>query len=354
MTGRRQASCTAWALGYGLMTYRMNRVSGRQYGPKDTLDPKHAFSPAYLYNLLRMVDGQDCLYGADLDKLFALVMFSGCCDLETMPYDTALGSCKTMLPTTVMREATANQVPPAISMAPFNATQWKYHLSEGRPIVAYMAMCDSVVHRGFNRTDTSAYIWDDLLHTGGCFGHTVLCTGYTAEGNFIFRNSFGKDWGKNGDFQMTHTVAEYKISTGYILTSDTAHTRVTGRGKRMDKDTLTGPLIKERIAPGRFQVMNDKRITLARYSEKQGEALIHVHDIDSDTLQQTMVVRPGQSYVFYEEGQALKVRYELRSKLRRWIDRSVPLVWETRTALDDPYLRLRNKSLEQFRKALGR
>ena len=61
-----QGSCTAWAVAYGARSYYDGLVQGQ------ALEPRLAFSPAYIYNQIR-ASSSDCSAGSNIEKALNLL-----------------------------------------------------------------------------------------------------------------------------------------------------------------------------------------------------------------------------------------------------------------------------------------
>jgi hypothetical protein len=348
----RQYSCTAWSIGYGLMSYRFNRALDRTYAPGDILDPKDAFSPAYLFNLMKQFGDQNCETGLSLQDVTRFVMYSGCSKLSEVPYDTAVTACTKPFKNRVIPSAVAKHAPPSTYLNGFDAVQWKYHLSEGRPIVVGISPTCEFMEGGYNRKETGPYIWEWNAKYTTCPGHAVVCTGYADDTTFTFRNSYGQDWGDHGDFRATYKVLEYKCTGGYVMPNDTMPVFPQFPGKPADNDHLVGATVKEKIKAGTFQMINDQRYDMVDIDPRDNRAIIHVHDLNTDTLQQSLVVHFDQPYVFYEDGQSISIVLRPRRGWRQLFSKASVLHVYVIEQEEDPHLQARDDRLKRIREGI--
>lgn len=345
----RQYSCTAWALGYGLMSYRLNKLAGRVV--PDTLNAAQTFSPAYLFNLMKFIDGSDCTSGVDFESLAEMVPLSGCAWWQELPYDTAVTACRKRLLPQVMLDAMRNHTPPMVQLDKYNIAQWKYHLAEERPIVATIVIDSSFVHSGAATNGERPFVWD-LPHWGkNDGGHAVVCTGYDGDSTFTFLNSFGERWGEHGYFKATWEVLLYKCYGAYIMSNDTAATWAADPGRAADKDVLTGSGVRESFKPGEFQEINGLKVKFTDLRNGGEQAVVQFFDACSDSLLQTLVVPRDQPHTFYHEGRSITYAWRKRSGPASWFDHSVPFTVAEVPAQEDAFVKRRNEQLKALRRA---
>lgn len=346
----RQYSCSAWAMGYGLMSYRLNRLAGRTYKPTSTLDPKHTFSPAYLYNLMKWIDGSPCTSGCDMDKLAQYVALGGCCTWQEMPYDTALNSCKDRLADlAIEKEAMKQQTPPAVLLDGYNPAQWKYHLAEKRPIIMWFCMDTAFTRGGFRAGGDREFVWDldTKCPRGG--GHCVVCTGYDdADSTFTFINSFGPAWGHHGYFKATYHVLAARSGAGYVMTNDTARLGALNVADLPHDRTLSGVKVKSVMKVGDIHLVNDDKVSLRHVAKDHSTAVVHVFDTDSDTIPRTIHMEHERSYTIYQGDSTVTITYGKRNWLLRAFNRRVPVTITTGATAEDPYIMHRDEFLKSL------
>ena len=90
----------------------------------------------------------------------------------------------------------------------------KASLIEGIPI-----LCGIYVNDAFKKFNSWNYTYKPTSKTGS--GHAVLIIGYDdSKGVLVFRNSWGKDWGNNGYFEMPYSNFEkYSFDWWRILSA---------------------------------------------------------------------------------------------------------------------------------------
>ncbi len=186
-----QGSCVAWSSAYAARTIMEAASAG--------VDPNSiAFSPAYLYNQIKMANCQ----GSLLPDAMQMMLRDGSVPNKFFPYNP--NTCS-KLPDPSLR-ALAQQyrtrgfqrlTKGAGLAVDFNSI--KQHLAAGAPVVIGM-----MVPRSFMQDMYGEKVWhpengDDPNRTQG--GHAMCVIGYDDNlegGAFQIMNSWGNEWGQNG------------------------------------------------------------------------------------------------------------------------------------------------------------
>ena len=346
----RQYSCTGWAYGYGLMSYRRNLGDGRTYPRTGDPDPSVTYSPAYLFNLMKSFDRSACTTGVSFEQLAEVAMIAGCCTWAELPYDTAITACTT-LPPKVMLEAIPHHTPAMVSLD-MDKEQWKYHLSEGRPILTLIVIDSVFIDDGYATQGQQDFVWrwdPDHVNEGG---HAVVCTGYVNDSIFTFINSFGQQWGNQGHFKAEWRMLANQCYGRYVMPNDTTSIWPAHPGLTSDSKDRTGNAVKDRMVPGEYQVVNGQKFKLAGIAADHQSAVVQVFDAGTDTLLQTLNMWSDQDYVFYEDSSSIHVRYADRSAIGRALRGSVPFTMSRTDAKADPAVIDRKTMLDRIHKSL--
>lgn len=354
----QQGSCVAWALCYGLMSYRQNRWNDITYEPGDPMDSTATFSPAYLYNFVQqsyVIPGQInislCDDGTNIEWMMQMAMLTGACSMEDMPYDTALASCMQRVHYEVILKSIPAHIPPAIGLGNANFEQWRYHLAEGRPILIGFAPTTEFIQGGFAAQGKQPYTWKwyPINHLAKGGGHAVVCTGYDrTDSTFSFMNSWGQHWGYRGHFKATEERLEQACGFAYILANDSTADWPTAPGEPADDDHLTGTHVREEFKPGEFQQINGKKVQLTSLHPKGHEGVVQLFDTRTDSLMRSITVRADQPYDVYGKEERVRIELDRPSLLSRVFGRPVRFTMTTHPVKDDPYLRERQAQIRRF------
>jgi len=195
-----QGSCVGWAVAYALKTYQ-EQVE-RSWG---TDTPSHQFSPAYVYNQIK-IDG--CPDGSFITDAFELLAEQGCCTLATMPYDE--DDCDTMPSESARQGAKPFRIASSRKVNVQDTTELRTHLAAGFPIVIGME-----VYRNFlSLRGRTVY---DKVEGEYLSGHALCVVGYNHNAStFRVMNSWGMFWGDDGYFRITYDVFKQIVREAYV------------------------------------------------------------------------------------------------------------------------------------------
>ncbi len=203
---KKTGTCTAWTVGYGLMSYYRKIEFGMPWGRETYC------SPSFIYNQLTY----DCSKGIYIYEALDILKKIGVCTLEDMPFE-----CGRKVEQWQVKKAKQNRIE-KYNRIDINIKDFKYHLSEGRPIVIAAEL-----NRGFGKSFLKSYkgykIWDDTSNTYyGNYSepsyHAMLVCGWDNElDSFKVLNSWGKDRERNGGFEWIHyDVVKAKVYRAYV------------------------------------------------------------------------------------------------------------------------------------------
>jgi alpha-tubulin suppressor-like RCC1 family protein/C1A family cysteine protease len=195
-----QGSCVAWAVGYALKTYQEN--AERNWG---AAIPAHQFSPAYIYNQIKV---GNCMSGSYITDALGILSRQGCGTLANMPYtDTG---CDAVPPPPAVQEAVKYRISSWRRVNVQDPQEICTHLAGGFPVVIGM----KVYTNFFSLNGDTIY----RQISGVMEGYHALCVvGYdSSSGYFIVMNSWGRGWGNRGYFKITFALFRQLVTEGYV------------------------------------------------------------------------------------------------------------------------------------------
>jgi hypothetical protein len=218
----KQASCGGWALGYGLATYNWNRSRNERPDTTFLADPANVFSPTFIYTLTITTERiTDCSKGIQLPDAVRLACDTGCATVMQFPIDTSHTDCIRPIHDSVFVGAYRNRLGYPVELDNFNdPVQWKYHLSQGNPVLIYVTISEAYFLQGFLTQGKRPFVWNEPVPTDptwdGRDGHIMVCTGYNGD-TFRVLNSWGTKWGDRGYLEVPRTVLHLFCSGAYIV-----------------------------------------------------------------------------------------------------------------------------------------
>lgn len=192
----RQASGTAWASGYTAMTYLMRK--------KYNADSSYVCSPAFIYNQLN--DRQN--KGIEIYRALELLKTRGCPHFENMPYREYDYMYHPSIEATT--DAYNYRVTDYGRVDYVDLTQIRAHLLQGNIVIVTVAMFENIF-------ELDSLVWEQPV--GRPMGlHTVALIGYdNYEEQFIFMNSAGREWGKDGYGAIPYAWFLRLASNAYVI-----------------------------------------------------------------------------------------------------------------------------------------
>ena len=299
----KQASCSGWAIGYGLATYMWNKLRGR---PSDTTflaDPANVFSPSFVYNLTATGEkNSNCEVGVQLPNAIQLVCDTGCATWLQFPVDTNSVHCITHVPDSAFTGAFRHRMARPVSLDNFNSAQWKYHLTQGRPVVFFVSISDPLFLTGY-LTDGKPFVWNESFPSNwsGREGHIMVCTGYR-DNTFIALNSWGSNWGQRGYVEIPDSVLNWACSDAYVLQAGYAPMLLvapkTADPQKLGHDQrLTGTL-----GDGETHSADSISYRVLQTSADGLGKIIEILDAGTNNRAHSLEVRLGQPVTFHHEG----------------------------------------------------
>ncbi len=208
----RQGSCVGWASAYAARTILHARQTGQN--PRNT-----AFSPSYVYNQIAFEGCQ----GTYLHYAMETMLKNGALPFSEFEYNE--GSCRLKPSSQEVREAQQFKIK-GYERLSVNHNNYKVdinairqHLASGAPVVIGMMVGESFTYSMKNKN-----LWQpsraDLSGSSRLGGHAMCVIGYddtalNGEGAFHIMNSWGSDWGENGNAWVGYKNFEYFVKEAY-------------------------------------------------------------------------------------------------------------------------------------------
>ncbi|MFZ1686471.1 MAG: C1 family peptidase [Flavobacteriales bacterium] len=294
----RYQSCTAWAIGYGLMTYDHNRTNGIRPDRHRHPEPSTVFSPGYLFNMVKRYAAPDtsanpCMHGVDMQATFTIACEWGNVPASIYGYEGAAMDCRDTVSPGVMQDALHRKLRMPVALyndcdscdvpeGPFDPVQWKYHLAQGEPILVGMFV-DCTLLRGGDSAYAAGkpFTWNcpraaDDTCSGG---HAIVCCGYDdADSTFLFFNSFGTKWGSAGYCKMTYRTLIGNCLQAFIFTGPINKNIKAGMMAQVQLATTTDTTTFVKLKAGSQCHLDGMGITLAEHDGKKETALVQLVD----------------------------------------------------------------------------
>lgn len=200
-----QGSCVAWAVAYAARSYYDGLAAGQ------ALNPKSAFSPAYIYNQIRSKQS-DCLSGSSIEGALNLLKNQGVARLEDFPYSD--NNCSRIPSNAVRSSAFSNAIRGWKSIKYGQIETVKGELYRGNPVVVGMNIPDSFQYvRG-------PAIFSDL-NASSRGGHAMTIVGYDDQrGAFKLLNSWSTSWGDGGYGWVDYDAMALRGREYYVMQVD--------------------------------------------------------------------------------------------------------------------------------------
>ncbi|MAD98417.1 MAG: hypothetical protein CMB99_13920 [Flavobacteriaceae bacterium] len=203
-----QGSCVGWATAFGARTIS-NAIKN---GWKNNLYKinQNVFSPAYVYNKIRV---NDKCQGAYIENAMKVLNSSGSAKMMDFPYDVK--NCTRTASSYVNSKASNHKIVSFEKLARWNnpvnlVGKVKKAISEKNPVVIGLFKFSSL------KTDYNN-VW---IPSNGSYGHAMVVVGYDdnkAGGAFEIMNSWGTRFGRNGFFWIKYSDFARQVKTAYVL-----------------------------------------------------------------------------------------------------------------------------------------
>jgi len=222
-----QGSCVGWAVGYYYKTF----LEGKERG-WDLSDPAHICSPAFIYNQIN--GNQDG--GSFISDALKLLTRQGCASLSDMPYNpddyTTLPNTTQLLNAINWRSddfgflfysdsencdlnadnSNNDLCRRKTPLTDENIDAMKAILANGNVLVISIPIFSNF----YNAKDVYTGPTSDSTYEGG---HAMVVCGYDDTiGGFKVRNSWGTNWGNNGETYLTYDFIKNYVWSGAFMT----------------------------------------------------------------------------------------------------------------------------------------
>lgn len=153
-------------------------------------------SPLFIYYTTRAIMGTLKVdSGVDNRSMLKALARFGWCDLELMPYTGKVKDIQEEPSPAAIEQAKERKITEYRSV-PQTLVQMKSCLADKHPFIAGFTVYESLES---DEVEKTGIVPMSLLSERAMGGHDVLIVGYDdATQSFLFKNSWGKAWGKNG------------------------------------------------------------------------------------------------------------------------------------------------------------
>ena len=204
----RQGSCVGWASAYGARTISY-AIKNNWQNQTDRIT-QNAFSPAFVYNQIRV---NDKCQGAYIENAMKLMNNTGAAKLTEFPYTDQ--SCLSNPSDYLKNKAQENKIFTYERLArwsnPTNlVNNVKKAISSKKPVVFGLFQYGRLIVDSNN-------VW---IPNSGNGGHAMVVVGYDdykAGGAFEIMNSWGTNFGRGGFFWIKYADFERQVKTAYVL-----------------------------------------------------------------------------------------------------------------------------------------
>ena len=344
-----QASCTAWAMSYGLATFRDNWERGHRPDRSQPPDLEHVYSPGFLFNMVKQYEQPDtsaraCLFGVDLGATFTIACEWGNSPWAVYPYDSRNDGCRDHVDTTVIVRAQQHKLPRAVALwhsnkgggpteLPFDPVQWKYHLARKEPVVVSISIDCSFTYGGDSAwREHRPFVWDvdSVGNDDACSGgHVMVCTGYTdRDSTFTFLNSFGQQWGDSGYVKLTYRTLRsiYITREAYIFSQQWWRALPVPVGKPVQETPVVDSTLSASIKPGQVHLFHDLEVRVVTISPDERNIVVQFTDTAHTKPVTTMEFPRGVKRSFLYEEKLWSFTYFEPGVLRSFLGNALPFV----------------------------
>ena len=204
----RQGSCVGWASAYGARTIAYAVKNNWQN--QTARITENAFSPAFVYNQIRV---NDKCQGAYIENAMKLMNNTGAAKLSEFPYTDQ--SCLSNPSNYIRTKAQDNRILTYERLAKWSTptnlvNNVKKAISSKKPVVIGLFQYSRLVVDSNN-------VW---MPNSGTNGHAMVVVGYDdykAGGAFEIMNSWGIRFGRGGFFWIKYSDFERQVKTAYVL-----------------------------------------------------------------------------------------------------------------------------------------
>jgi hypothetical protein len=206
-----QPSCTAWATGYGFMSFYQACKASREVKTES-----HIYSPSYIYQNIKELSCPDCSCGTYISDALNFLKNTGNVSITDCPYNSSDCSKPNSKLATIASNYKIKDWYRVEDVKNFN--ELKTFLSKDMPVIIAV-YTDDVFSGFYNKTENDIYKRTPSDDKDGL--HAILLVGYdNSKHAFKILNSYGKTWGANGYAWIDYDSFKAMIAEGYVVQKD--------------------------------------------------------------------------------------------------------------------------------------
>ena len=366
----KYASCTAWAIGYGMMTYHHNEANGIVPDKSLATDPADVYSPAYLYTMVKRYaqpDSSDapCMSGVDVEATLTVAVEWGDPLMTHFKQRRKQLWCRDTIPPSVMDIALEHKLRTPVALyhdrlhgagaleIPFDPVQWKYHLFKHDPILASIFVDCAFIDGGDGkRAKGKPFVWDcgDCSGDKCSSGHVLICCGYDdADSTFLFYNSFGSAWGDAGFCRIDYGSLYAICLQAYIFTGEKNEIIEPPSFALRAPSSLTDTTVNGKLKVGQCQELDHVRIGLAHHDRRAKREVVELLDPVSGKEIHSLLLEDGLPRAVVVQDKMWIIRCEESSWLGQYFGDKARVIVEVDNDDDEILQERYERHLARFR-----
>ncbi len=234
----QQGSCVAFAVAFALKTYQ--EAIERNW----PINNEHIFSPAFIYNQVKL---SDCQGGSTFPDALNLLTSAGVPSLADFPYTDA--DCDRLPDPIVQQHALEFRADHWRRVNTLDEMEIKTHLAAGFPVLFGMEVDEAFQHLA------AGAVYQNFVGPS-LGGHAMILTGYDKEkGAFHILNSWGTTWSDGGRGWISYGALRRYALEGYVVQDFPSPAVVSSHAPFLEFETI---------------IMNESRIGTRSVSKTTG------------------------------------------------------------------------------------